>query len=414
MADEGRDQGRRPVWARRIREQRVAREWSQSQAVRALRAHSPVTLAPDSSLVRNWKRWEAGDAEPDDFYKPLIAETFGTVTASLFPVRPRSDEAHGLLAGTGMDTLELVSRLRFSDVSPATLEALSITTDRLCGEYSSTPAKDLRAEGQAWLRRITQLLDQRLTLAQHREILVLAGWVALLVGCVEYDLGDKRSAEATRRAALSLGEESQHSEITGWAYEMQAWYSLTQGELRDVIAASDAGRAIAPTHGVAVQLSAQTAKAWARIGDRRQTEVALEHGRALLESLPYPSNLDNHFVVDPSKFDFYAMDCYRLLGEDRLAESYARQVIEQGTEASGREHQPMRTAEARVTLGVVAARQGDANAAVAHGLAALEGERKSLPSLRMSSHELATIMRTCYGDDPIVRDYRARLKALGA
>lgn len=414
MADEGRSQGRRPPWARRIREQRVAREWSQSQAVRALRAHSPVTLAPDSSLIRNWKRWEAGDAEPDDFYKPLIAETFGTVTASLFPAKPKSDEAHGLLAGTGMDTLEIVSRLRLSDVSPATLEALSITTDRLCSEYAYTTANDLRNEGQSWLRRITHLLDQRLTLAQHREILVLAGWVALLVGCVEYDLGDKRSAEATRRAALSVGEESQHPEITGWAYEMQAWYSLTQGDLRGVIAASDAGRAIAPTHGVSVQLAAQTAKAWARIGDRRQTEVALEQGRALLESLPYPSNLDNHFVVDPSKFDFYAMDCYRLLGEDRLAESYARQVIELGTEANGREHQPMRNAEARVTLGVVAARQGDADAAVAHGLAALEGERKSLPSLRMSSRELATIMRTRYGDDPIVRDYRARLKALGA
>jgi hypothetical protein len=34
----------------------------------------------------------------------------------------------------------------------------------------------------------------------------------------------------------------------------------------------------------------------------------------LLESLPYPENLDHHFVVDPGKFDFYAMDCYRLVG----------------------------------------------------------------------------------------------------
>ncbi|MEV8204371.1 hypothetical protein [Streptomyces sp. NPDC079189] len=35
--------------------------------------------------------------------------------------------------------------------------------------------------------------------------------------------------------------------------------------------------------------------------------------------MPYPENLDHHFVVDPAKFDFYAMDCYRLLGEDRFA-----------------------------------------------------------------------------------------------
>ncbi len=35
-----------------------------------------------SSLLRQWKRWEAGEAEPDrgksgPFYKPIIAATFG-------------------------------------------------------------------------------------------------------------------------------------------------------------------------------------------------------------------------------------------------------------------------------------------------------------------------------------------------
>lgn len=44
----------------------------------------------------------------------------------------------------------------------------------------------------------------------------------------------------------------------------------------------------------------------------------------MLESLPYPEDTDHHFVVDPAKFDFYAMDCYRIAGEDRLAEMYAR------------------------------------------------------------------------------------------
>ncbi|WP_097257473.1 nitronate monooxygenase [Streptomyces sp. Ag109_G2-15] len=40
--------------------------------------------------------------------------------------------------------------------------------------------------------------------------------------------------------------------------------------------------------------------------DRRQVEVALDKGRRLLEGMPYPENLDNHFVVDPAKFDFTA------------------------------------------------------------------------------------------------------------
>ena len=37
--------------------------------------------------------------------------------------------------------------------------------------------------------------------------------------------------------------------------------------------------------------------------------------------MPYPDNLNHHFVVDPTKSDFYAMDCYRHLAEDRLAEN---------------------------------------------------------------------------------------------
>jgi hypothetical protein len=35
--------------------------------------------------------------------------------------------------------------------------------------------------------------------------------------------------------------------------------------------------------------------------------------------MPYPDNLDHHFVVDPTKFDFYMMDCYRHLAENRSA-----------------------------------------------------------------------------------------------
>jgi hypothetical protein len=59
---------------------------------------------------------------------------------------------------------------------------------------------------------------------------------------------------------------------------MAAWFALTQGDYRGVIVASEAGAKVA----------------------------------------------DHHFVVDPSKFDFYVMDCYRILREDKLAQTYAK------------------------------------------------------------------------------------------
>jgi hypothetical protein len=69
------------------------------------------------------------------------------------------------------------------------------------------------------------------------------------------------------------------------------------------------------------------------------------------------------------------MDCYRILGaasdtastENKLAESYAHEVISLGIDATGTELSPMRNAEARITLGVIAARQGDLETAVDYG-----------------------------------------------
>jgi transcriptional regulator with XRE-family HTH domain len=186
----------RPSWARRIRSEREARGWSQAEAVRALRAHADSALPEDTSMVRTWKRWESGETEPSEYYRPIIAKMFGTVTHALFPAPARRDGDREIIAVSGMETLDIVSRLQRSDVDNATLEALRITTDRLCSEYPYMPSAQLLNEGRQWLRQVSGLSSSKLTLSQHREILILAGWLALLVGCVEYDMGDRRGAEA--------------------------------------------------------------------------------------------------------------------------------------------------------------------------------------------------------------------------
>ncbi|MEU1120803.1 MULTISPECIES: XRE family transcriptional regulator [unclassified Streptomyces] len=402
----------RPAWARRIAAERTARDMSQRDAVKALRAHATEELPADESMIRQWKRWEAGQM-PNDFYRPFIAAMFGTVTNALFPAPGRRDGNTEVLAASGMETFEIVSRLSRSDVDSATLDALRITTDRLCSEYPFMPSEQLLIEGRQWLKRVVDLRNKSLTLAQHREVLALSGWLALLVGCVEYDTGNRRAAEGTRQAALSLATESEHGEIAGWAHEMRAWFALTSGDYRGVVTAARAGAEVAGGHSVAVQLAGQEAKAWARLGDRRQVEVALDKGRRLLEGMEYPENLDNHFVVDPAKFDFYSMDCYRLVGEDKLARTLAEEVLRTGTDFDGTERSPMRNAEARVTLGVTAARDGDLEQALIMGERALQGERQSVPSLIMTSRELAAEMRRRYASEPDAQDYLAHLRDLG-
>ena len=188
--------------------------------------------------------------------------------------------------------------------------------------------------------------------------------------------------------------------------------NLTAGDYHGVIAAAQTGTEMAPVHGVTVQLAAQEAKAWARIGDRRQTEVALDRGRRLLDSMRYPENLDHHFVVDPTRFDFYAMDCYRHLAEDGLAENLAGEVIRNVTELDGTEGAPMRVAEARVTLGVIAARQGDIEQAIHYGERALGAQRKSLPSLAMVSRDLTRVLKRSYHGEPTVKSFLDQLQTI--
>lgn len=410
-----------PSWATRIRRERESRDWSVPGAVDVLRAHATAdeakSLPAKSTLVRRWREWEAGEHNPSEgsgFYAPLLARTFGTARYALFPKSSITDGETELLVATGMDTADILSRMRRSDVDAATLEALARTVERLCSSYVSTPSEQLVEEGRTWLRRVVDLRGQRLTLAQHTDVLVLAGWLALLVGCVENDQGERRAAEATRRIALELGTETGNTSIIGWAHEMKAWFALTDGDYRGVITAARAGTEATSTHGVAVQLLAQEAKAWARLGDRRQMEVALDRGRRVLETLPYPDNLDNHFVVDPGKYDFYVMDCYRLAGMDTLAGAYADEVIRASTTPSGVERSPMRIAEARLTLGVVAAREGELDQAVSHGHDALQGDRKSLPSLLMVSGELGGEIGQRYPTAPTAREYFDELHELRA
>jgi hypothetical protein len=118
-------------------------------------------------------------------YGPLIAATLGTVTAALFP--PGFDPLERgvqVLSGTGMETLEIVSRLRASDVNDGTLEGVRLTVGKLCSEYSRMPPTSLIVEAHQWLRRLVEMQEQRLSFRPRRESLELAVglpclWVAL-------------------------------------------------------------------------------------------------------------------------------------------------------------------------------------------------------------------------------------------
>lgn len=306
-------------------------------------------------------------------------------------------------------TAELVGRLQASDVTPATLDALHGTVTELCCEYGYRDALELRSEAQQWLGHVGGLLRRPVGLHAHSDLLVAAGWLALLTGCVEYDLGMRAAAESTRTAAQHLGTEAEHGEIVGWAHEMTSWFALTQGRYRDAVTAAAVGREAARSTSVHVQLIAQEAKARARMGEAGLQDM-LVSGKAMLDAMPYPDRPDHHFKVDPAKWNYYAMDVHRLAGEDDVAERYARAVIEQNVAPDGTELSPMRVSESRLTLAILAARSGDLESAVDLGQRGLEGDRRSVPSMRMVARELESELEQLYPREPMTAAYREALR----
>ncbi|MGI5491036.1 hypothetical protein [Microtetraspora malaysiensis] len=128
----------------------------------------------------------------------------------------------------------------------------------------------MRDRTQKRLAQVTRLLSGRITLDQHRELLVITGWLTALLGCVHYDLGEREAAETARQAAFEIARQVGHGELMGWAHEMSAWFALVEGRYEDMVTATRMGQAAAGQSSAMVQLTLQEARGSARIGDRRE------------------------------------------------------------------------------------------------------------------------------------------------
>ncbi|MGW6495777.1 hypothetical protein [Nonomuraea angiospora] len=374
-------------------------------------------LTCDEERIR---RWEAGEVRwPRSPYRLALTQTTGLQPEALgfSPNRPGSS---GLLEASIMPmdalraeaelygTMELAQQLQASDVGTGTLEALAEAVDLLCRAYPVVPAQTLRDRTQKRLAQVSRLLGGRINLAQHRELLVITGWLTALLGCVHYDLGEREEAETARRAAYDMGHQVGHGELMGWAHEMSAWFALVEGRYEDVVTAARLGQAVAGTSSAMVQLTLQEARGSARVGDRREADRALTRGAELLGSLPIPEHPDHHFVFDHSKWIFYAATAYTWLADDDRAEEHARETIQMHTRPDGTSNAPMRVADAHIDLGIVYARRGDLDAAVEQGMAAFDIDRRSLTDLVNRAGDLDRVLRQRFRREALAVEFHER------
>ena len=381
-----------------------------------------LTLFCDDERIR---RWESGEVLwPSADYRKAPQEVTQRSPHDLgfSPHYRRNDHAIVTVSTAPTDTLkaehelfntmELARLLDSADIGAGTLDALEEAADLLCRAYPKTPSAVLRSRIKKRLKHVIDLLDGRTSISQHRRLLIVAGWMIALLGCVHYDMQDPEEAEAARRTAHQIAKEAEDADLLAWTCEIAAWFALVENRYEDVIEAALAGLAIKTSGSVGIQLHLQEAKGHARIGNSRETHRALKEASIILAELPPPEHPDNHFVFDHSKWMHYAATIYTWLGDDQRAKEHAIEVIDEHLRPDGSTRAPMRTAEARLSLATISAREGDLDGAVSWAKSAYEFDTKPMADLLSRGKDLDRLLKDLFGKHPLVATFHEYLAGL--
>ncbi len=371
---------------------RHAHGWSQSQATKEWTSRWPTL----PKTYKDISDWETGRHTPSlDIYGRL-AELYSCDLADLLADRKgyrSEDEAAGRdgdndqpaiatppasLVGVSDDwttvtppaiddpeAIELVRRVEASDTGPATLEGLTSATDRMARSYTSSLPADLLVPLRLYRGYITNLLGGHATLAQRRELIVLAGWLSLLTAICDIDLRHDGAAAVNLKAAHAMAHEADHSLLTAWALETEAWQALTASRPDQTVSLSQAARDLTTVGTSAhVQITIQAARGSARLGLARATHQLLEESATSLNLMPPPEHPEHHFTFDRRKHISYTATTLAWLGDDpATAGEYARQAVAQYDTGATDGRWRSRLASARLDLALILARQEPGEAA---------------------------------------------------
>jgi transcriptional regulator with XRE-family HTH domain len=276
--------------------------------------------------------------------------TLAAVAPAPAPRRPPPAAAADDSTADEIAALDLARLAELSEVGASTIERLELAVDELATAYPGASPAELNSRVRGYLRYVGRLLDGRMTLAEHRRLLIVAGWLSLLAATTLIDLHRDHAVAAHLRTAAQLARETGHAEIAAWCLETHAWQVLTEGDYQRAVDISQAAQRVAPKSGSAfIQATAQEGRAWARLGSGSETRSTLSRVETLVSPLPVPDRPEHHYRYDPAKSEAYAATTLAWLG-DPAAEGYARHVLARLESSTDGPPRPRRAATARLDL----------------------------------------------------------------
>ncbi|WP_031479809.1 helix-turn-helix transcriptional regulator [Streptomyces bicolor] len=398
----------------RLAQRRKSRGYTQEQLADA--------LGVDRTTVQ---RWERGEVDPQPHQRPrlqrlleltsreldelLAADVLPVAAESnwITPAQPANDDE--------MAAWELSRRVQASDVGSETLMRLESAFDELATAYPVTPPGELLDRVRQHSAYVVRLLDARMTLSEHRRLLVVGGWLSLLGATLHIDLKQEHAATARLQTAATLARQAEAPEIEAWCFETDAWRVLTDGDYVRALELSLAAQSIAPKGTSAlIQATAQEGRARARLGQGKETYAAIERVQAMAAALGIPERpKEHHYQYDPAKALAYTATTLAWLG-DAAAEPYAREVITRLSPSNDVTKWPRRVASANIDLALVLLTDNRLDEACASAQKAILSGRV-VPSNHWRALEVVKAVEAKQlPEAPDLREAYEGLKAIGA
>jgi transcriptional regulator with XRE-family HTH domain len=304
------------------------------------------------------------------------------------------------------EAMEFTRRSGASVVGRSTLDRLeAVLMDLDRSPWLDLPKTIGTARGYRVL--VQELIEGPHTLKEARELYVYAAWLSEILAWLCADLGARRTAESYAVDCYCHADQAGHDVLRAWAMDAIASIALYDDRPEKALAAAEKGIHRAPRqHPLAVSLRAQSARAYARLGRRRECEAALAEMAGLYERLPSTPRI-RFRVDDPTKHVVpgYAASAFIWLEDFGKAEATALEAVALH-EAS---RSLSRAALARLDLGIALAGLGSPDGAVEQGRLALSSPRV-VNSVLSRARDLKVALAARYPRLPEVLDFEEQYR----
>ncbi|MEV4050040.1 hypothetical protein AB0J55_02530 [Amycolatopsis sp. NPDC049688] len=268
---------------------------------------------------------------------PLLPEPERLVLDQLAPAaEPAAAPAPGTLDAAAVRAAAHASgahaeHAEITEVGAITLEQLDHDVVQLARSSILVQPAEIFGELVRVRDRVFQLLQRRAHPAQQSHLYLLAGQTCGLLAGASMELGCYGAAAEQSRAAWVYAEIIGHNGLKAWLRGTQALIAFWSGNPREAAHLAKAGREYL-RHGTGfVRLCNIESRAWAYLGDVRETHAVISMGHRAREQATEPDELHDlvggEFGFDEARQSFCNAGAWVQVGKPVLAIEAAERAL---------------------------------------------------------------------------------------